>query len=351
MERELIDLYRIEILNKYNKYYNFLASYGEQLDKVEILPNYLKEDYLKDLIEVDTLLNHRDNNHNFVSRFDRYKTLFKSLKPCSLNSIYLKAFCEVEKNESIRNNLLRFRKLENRKNLQYLLADNITGRLVIKKGPNILTLPRKYRSIIDTRFKNGEVLSVDFTSLEPRFCLNLLGKEVKGDLYESLKETLELEVDRSVIKRAIISVLYGAHYTSLKGISENKAKDLFNCIKDYFDFDKLLKESLNVDELGIRRNYFGRPLWNLSETKENILINNYVQSSAVDVSLTYFSDLISQIDLEKYVPLYVLHDAIIFDINKDYKNDFVNIIKKGYNHEKLGHFPLDIDIFNTKSQE
>ena len=92
-------------------------------------------------------------------------------------------------------------------------------------------------------------------------------------------------------------------------------------------------------------------MWNLEEVKENILINNYLQSSAVDIALDYFSRLISEIDEQRIVPLFVLHDAMIFDIDKSYLEEFNNIIKKGYVHEKLGKFPLKTEIFNLKNQD
>ena len=57
-----------------------------------------------------------------------------------------------------------------------------------------------------------------------------------------------------------------------------------------------------------------------------------------------------QIDLQKAVPLFILHDAMIFDLNTEYENEFVNIINKGYDNPKLGHFPLDIDIFNIRKE-
>ena len=346
------DIYKIEILRNYNKYFKLSEEHGYNIDFINTLPSHKKEDYLQDLEFAKAEVSSKDEKFQFIPRLEKYINLLSLLSEAKINSMYYRVYSEIEQNDSILSNLKNFKPLRAyAEKPQYNLNSNVSGRLTINKGPNILTLPRKYRSIIDTRFKSGKVISIDFSSLEPRLCLGLIGKSVKGDLYEKIKEVLNIDVDRSVIKRAVISVLYGAHYSSLQGISLEKSKELFNNIKSYFELDRLLEMSTNIDSVNIRRNFFGRPLWNLDETKENILINNYIQSSAVDLSLTYFSDLVEKIDLSRAVPIYVLHDAMIFDLDINYENDFVNIINQGYNHSKLGYFPLDIDIFNIKNVE
>ena len=92
-----------------------------------------------------------------------------------------------------------------------------------------------------------------------------------------------------------------------------------------------------------RNNFFGRPIWNINETKENKLINNYIQSTAVDIALSYFSELSDVIDLELCKPIFIIHDALVLDVHNDYKNEFVHIVNKGYNCSQLGYFPLEIE--------
>ena len=142
-------------------------------------------------------------------------------------------------------------------------------------------------------------------------------------------------------------MLYGAGYESLRNIASSKAKIILETIKEYFKINKILQISKNIDELGIRRNYFGRPIWNLKEQKENILINNYIQSSAVDVALTYFSDLVKKIDLDKAVPNFIIHDAIVFDVESSYLNEFNDIINIKYKFKDLGFFPITTEEFNV----
>jgi DNA polymerase I-like protein with 3'-5' exonuclease and polymerase domains len=351
MNRDLYRLYNVDILTPYNKYFKFSVESDFNIDFKSMLPDYILDKYNSDVLAADLKVSELDSTYNFADLYCKHTNLMTKLQSCNINKMHYKAYNEIEKNESVKSTLRSFKPSFNKVDLpNYNLNSNVTGRLTISSGPNILTLPRKYRSIINTRFSNGKIVSVDFSSLEPRVCLSLVKKHIEGDLYEKIKEALDINVDRSVIKRAIISVLYGAHFSSLKGISSEKAERLFNSIKEFFMLDKILEMACNVDENGLRKNFFGRPLWNIKEEKEHILINNYIQSTAVDLSLTYFSDLTNQIDLQKAVPLFILHDAMIFDLNAEYENEFVNITNKGYDNPKLGHFPLDIDIFNIRKE-
>lgn len=346
------DFYKTGCLKRYSKYFAFLENFSRSYDIEEVLPENVSIAYRKSRVELIEKVRLLDSECDYIEKAKRHILLFDILKSAKINLIAHKAFLEVEQNLSIKHTLTSFRPISGyTKKIHYSTTNNVTGRLIVETGPNILTLPKKNRSIITSRFKEGKILSVDFSSLEPRLCLKLVGKDADIDIYEHINSILELNLDRNIIKRAIISVLYGAHYTSLKEISQVKAKVLFDCIRDFFELEKILKISKNVDEYGIRRNYEGRPLWNLEEVKENILINNYLQSSAVDIALDYFSRLITEIDEQRIVPLFVLHDAMIFDIDKSYLEEFNNIIKKGYVHEKLGKFPLKTEIFNLKNQD
>jgi len=345
-------IYKTNILNKYNKFYSFLDSIDENYDFRLLLPDYLHQEYEESMVLFNDRVQHLDSNVMFLTNIEKYKKLFNLLQPAKINLALYKIFLNKEKNESLKKSLKSFKPLNfYTQNILYSLTNNVTGRLVVKSGPSILTLPARYRSILETRFNQGNIVSIDFSSLEPRFCLKLLDKDTKEDLYEDFNKKLDLNLDRSIIKRAIISVLYGAHHSSLKEISASKSKLIFESIREYFELDKLLKYSSNIDSFGIRRNYAGRPLWNLEVKKENILINNYIQSSAVDIALNYFYDLLENINLKKAIPLFVLHDAMIFDLSSDYIEEFSNIIRLGYDHKKLGNFPIKSEIFNLKHKE
>lgn len=342
-------IYRRENLKKYNKYFSFLEKTNENYNLVETLPDHVAHEYFKDEEVLLKEISEIDNEYSFIERIKSYETLNKSLSNAKIDLFAYKIFYNKEENSTTKSTLKSFKPFQGlSSNITYNFCGNVTGRLVVKKGPRILTLPKKYRSLIESSFIGGKIISADFSSLEPRLCLKLTGKDTSSDLYEEINSILNLNLNRSVIKKAIISVLYGSHFSSLEEISRKKAEILFNCIKEYFKLGKILEISKNIDNHGIRRNYLGRPLWNLEEKRENILINNYVQSSAVDISLTYFTHLINKVDCLKAKPLFILHDAIIFDVSKEYESCFKEIISQGYSHEKLGMFPLKTEIFNSK---
>jgi DNA polymerase I-like protein with 3'-5' exonuclease and polymerase domains len=95
-------------------------------------------------------------------------------------------------------------------------------------------------------------------------------------------------------------------------------------------------------ESGCRRNFYGRPIWNINELQENKLINNYIQSTAVDTALLYFSELCDILNLDSCKPVFIIHDALIVDVKNDYVEELTKIINLGYNCPQLGNFPLEI---------
>jgi hypothetical protein len=66
-------------------------------------------------------------------------------------------------------------------------------------------------------------------------------------------------------------------------------------------------------------NGYGRPIW-CEDTKPYALLNYYVQSTAVDVALSGFRNIINrlkQYDLMSMIrPVFILHDGIFFDIHE-----------------------------------
>ena len=339
-------LFNIKNLNRYDKYFLFTNLTKEKVDILEILPLSAKKEFLKEFDKSLKTLCQRDTEH-YVDKLKKYNVLFRSFENIVIDKLAIKSYLEVEKNETIKSCLRTFK---NNKKLKYDIYKTTTGRLVISSGPQVLLLPAKNRSIIKSKFKNGKILSVDFSSLEPRVCLKLSGKEVKSDIYAEISNMLTFNADRSVIKRATISLLYGASYKSLLNlnISEERAKELYNIIVEYFGFDRLLPAASYVNEVGLRKNFFGRPINNIGEEKKNVLLNNYVQSTAVDISMMYFSILVQKVNKNNCRPLFVLHDAIVFDVKNDYIEEFFKITNEGYSDHKLGYFPLKVEEFSKK---
>lgn len=340
-------IYNIEYKEKFKNYIDFFKELDENYDEKEIFPSHTYEEFLDNKNEIELHISKIDT-YRYKDILKQYDYLFNAIKKSKINIIAYKALCSVEKNSTILSTLKGFKPVQGyAEKCKYNNASNISGRIIVEKGPNILTLPKRCRTIFESRFKEGSLISLDFSNLEPRLCLKITNCEEPSDIYNDIIGLLDFDIDRSVIKRAVISVLYGAGYESLRNISASKAKTIFETVKEYFKIDEVLQISKNIDNLGIRRNYFGRPIWNLEEKRENILINNYIQSSAVDVSLTYFSDLVKRLDLNKAVPNFIIHDAIVFDVESSYLNEFNDIINNKYEFKDLGFFPIATEKFNA----
>ena len=337
--------YNIEVYENFKKYVKFFKEIEQNFDIEEILPDHKIESWKEEYTRKCEKLTNLDQN-KYLSLSKSHDFLFDNLKPSFINKVLLKLFLEKESNETIVKNLKTF--YPNRKgiakHIEYDRNNNVSGRLVVKKGPSILTLPSRCRSIISSRFDNGEILSADFISLEPRVCLKMSNKKEVNDIYEDIRQKMSFEIDRSVAKRSTISVLYGKRY--IDGFSKERSDEIYNTIHEYFNLDKVLEKSKNIDSFSIRRNIMGKPIWNLQEERPHLLINNYIQSSAVDISLTYFSSILKSLDLKKAVPIFIVHDSIVFDIEKDYKEEFKKVVSKGYYNDNLGYFPLKIETFN-----
>jgi hypothetical protein len=341
---ELYRLYKVENISKWTKYVS-MFDLKKFYDIEKVLPDHALIEYNNDVASADLELKEKDKSLNYIEKFKSNQLIFKSLEKAKINLISYRVFKELEKNETILSNLISFKPTKGFcEKAIYKQTATITGRLTDYTGsPKILTLPARCRKIFESRWqRDGELLYVDFKNLEPRVIRKINGKSASKDIYEEISDSLEFEVDRVIIKRGIISTLYGAS-SQINGLSKDRSEAVLKATKNYFDLNSILEKASMVNDIGCRNNYFGRPIWNIEETKENKLINNYVQSTAVDIALAYFSELCEKINLELCKPIFIIHDALILDVHNDYINDIMNILSKGYNCEKLGHFPVEIE--------
>jgi ribosomal protein S13 len=309
----------------------------------QILPCHVEKNYNVDREETQKQLSIRDVK-NYSDKVKKYYELFSLLEPSKINVLYYKSILNLETNETILNNLKSFKPNKGySKAPKYDIFNTITGRAVnTGEYSKILTLPSRCRNIFESRWgKNGKIVNIDFKTLEPRLARKFNKKSTSNDLYKELSDILEYNVDRSIIKKAVISILYGSS-TQLKELSEERSNKVLNKIKDYFEIEKLIKIADNLSEHGYRENYFGRPIHNLNETNNNKIINNYIQSSAVDIALTYFYELSSSVNKDLCKPLFIIHDAIVFDVHMEYFEELNKKVKLGYNCPELGYFPLEI---------
>lgn len=338
-------LFKIKELDKWNLFFNMFKNNSSLNNVQDILPDHYYEEYINSLEKAESDLKSLDEKLNYLEQFEENQDIFKNLFPAKINGISFKVFKELEKNETILSGLEKFKPTKGfARKIEYNQIATISGRLTTtKSSPNILTLPSRCRKIFESRWQQeGELLYVDFKNLEPRVIRKINGKEASEDIYLEIANMLDFEVDRVIIKRGIISTLYGATST-ISGLSKERSDAVLEATKSYFDLSSITKKASYVHDIGCRSNFFGRPIWNIEEDQENKIVNNFVQSTAVDVALSYFSKLCNKINLEMCKPIFIIHDALVLDVHKKYIDDCKEIISSGYNCKKLGYFPVDID--------
>ena len=218
-----------------------------------------------------------------------------------------------------------------------------TGRLTVREGPRILTLHKDHRRILSSRYDGGRMMQVDFVSLEPRVLRLLANGSAPKDIYSDVAERIGGGATRRQVKLATLKMLYGS---SRAGITEEVGQISLKSIRqieEYFGLPSLRsKLSSDLARSGSIKSYWGRPLREANES--HLLISHYTQSTAVDVSLCGFGDLIDVIQSEDLdvVPCYVLHDALLLDVHPDAMGHLGEIVDRGIEIDGLGHFGISL---------
>lgn len=205
----------------------------------------------------------------------------------------------------------------------YSQTSTVSGRLIVESGPRILTLPRKYRDVIVSRFKGGKIVSIDFSSLEPRLILVAQGRPAPEDIYAEVCDSVfGGSLTRLQAKAVIISLLYGASEATISrasGLKNGELKAAIEGVSSFFGLDAFHERLLEEAKLtGSIRNYFGRPL-TIGDRRN--LGNLYAQSSAVDYALLGFSGAIEMIRERQLdiIPLFNIHDDLLLDVHPDHE--------------------------------
>lgn len=209
------------------------------------------------------------------------------------------------------------------KNVEYSLLGTVSGRLTTKSGPKILLLNKELKDLIKSRYKNGKIVNFDFVSLEPILALYFAGKAISGDVYDNINEkALGGKYSRDVAKKACLSILYGAGHEKLAeeiGLSGSETASLLKTVKEYFDINTKTRElSKEYKKNGYIKNCFGRVIW-AEDGLGYKLYNNFIQSSAVDVALLGFSNIVKNID-DKIKPIFIIHDNLMLDFPPEMAN-------------------------------
>ena len=224
-----------------------------------------------------------------------------------------------------------------------------TGRLTIKGGPQILTLNKEFRSIFSSSKAGGRLFEIDFVSLEPRVALNFAGVHASNDVYLSFLQDSNISVSRDTAKLAVLCSLYGAGNRRLDSLLQKEdtnvlGSQLVKAVSKYFKLPSLKRFLSNQARDGMIQNYFGRPI-EVDSVRESILVNNYLQSTAADVAIAGFNSFVKKF-AKKCKPLFIIHDALIIDVDKEHLDEIQRYVYNGYDMPTLGNFPLKIKEFN-----
>jgi len=226
-----------------------------------------------------------------------------------------------------------------------------TGRIVTESGPQLLTTQKEIRGFLKSRYKGGKIIQFDFISLEPRVALSSAGNNSQKDIYEMFNENyFSNSLERSQIKKLVLCALYGAGVRTLKKILPPGIKpfEAVNHIKNSMNFNDIVSvKKQELEKKSFISNIFGRSIIPSSD-RDSIIFNNWVQSSAVDVSLIGFQNLIEELRSENlnFEPIFLIHDALIIDASPDMikkieKESQISIFIK-----ELGHFPLSVEYLS-----
>lgn len=249
---------------------------------------------------------------------------------------------------------------------QYNRTESVTGRLKVKKGPDILHLRYNDRAIIKSRFGNqGSIISLDYKSLEPRILLAMQMKDnqvqqqlIPEDVYAKFMNDYAIkDINRDQIKNSVIKLLYGANEKKIA--KELKSNDLVETICEYFgiyETRKCLYKQYKQNGGKYIENYYGRPMF-CEGAAPYVLLNYYIQSTAVDVSLMGFSRMAKYIKKigqhKQIIPIFILHDALILDVHKDayqYVNNLMHIGSKNIPKFRDVKFYLTENIYEQSKR-
>jgi len=256
-------------------------------------------------------------NEVYLSSYIEQKNFLRQLATPSFCSKKIKILSNSIEHENTRKRVQVIK--DSKQKTQYSMSGTVTGRLVVTKGPNILTLPSTVRGCIESAYPSGKVLQIDLTAAEPFLALLRAGKEPPADIYSHISDqVLEGKVSRSDAKLVTLSALYGQSSSNLskKLPSSINARDVISRTKEYFESKRLASELSHANRSGKFRNILGRPIF-VEDARDSLLISYYLQSSIAECSILLFSDFYRKFKTVM-TPYYVIHDALIFDAEKEF---------------------------------
>lgn len=332
--------------NRFKKPFSYIGTSKEKIPWHLVLPKDIYKHQIIDCVR-KYIKFFKETNLNYYNEFYKpIESIFDNIKPACIDVKKFYSYLQDQNDLTDKSHLKTFAPYgEFAESAKYTRLHSKTGRLSHINGPSILHLQKKYRDIIVSRFGDeGKIYYLDYSSLEPRVLLALNNKfNCPQDIYSTILNDLNINIDRSVIKTIILSRIYGSSDQVITNKIQDQVKypqDLIDLIDEYFCIDQfkenLLSEFIKNDCKSIN-NFYGKPIW-CTDGDQYKLLNYYIQSTSVDVAMLGFLKIIKKIIklnlLDKIVPIFLIHDAIVFDIHNEYQGLVEKMCTLGSNNIK-----------------
>lgn len=299
---------------------------GDQVDSVDVpwrqfMPEDAYRDFWKNSVhKVARVLDGLPTRY-FQEVWCPTEEVFRRLRPVRVDTDHLDEYFYNEPSESQRKAVRSFSPAGVDRTVgppKYNRFGTRTGRLTVLEGPQILTIKKSYKCMLESVYREGVVVSMDFVGLEARVAFLEADPTMdEVDVYEFINTRyFRGGLPRDVIKQAVLCELFGmgAPGLALKlGVDVSRAQKFMARLRELFKTEELLARLKHqfVQE-GFIRNRFGR---RVVVPEMRLLLNSYVQSTGVDVALLGFKALTDM--LAEYLPdvrpLMVLHDDLMVD--------------------------------------
>ena len=298
------------------------------------MPRKAYKDYFQRIQNAIRLNVASDQYEYFENRITRQQKLISSLQPAHIDEkIFARRYADpATVNKSVLTSFAPMKGVTRK--VGYNLTGTSTGRLTISEGPQILTLKAEMRDILTSRYEGGKIMQFDYVSLEPRVALILSGQDPVKDIYTDLcDKVLDSQHGRQTAKLLTIATLYGMGVRRVKeliGVSKHTAYEVLKKLEIFFGVSEVKAHLEEEAKSGFIKNHFGRNI-RVRNDASHVLYNNYIQSSAMDAALEGFYQIVQGVEKEdhKCVPLFLLHDAIIFDCHPECFDKLEDIMAPG----------------------
>ncbi len=319
-----------------------------------ILPRSLYKQNLGTIINALKQLYDAFSDSGYMETCFRTEAFLGLLERVPVNSEKLSMHLENENSPTVKSTLRSFSPSADGlcKPVSYDHYSTSTGRMTVKSGPRILTLPARCRDILESKDPEKILIQVDFISLEPRvaLCVRGLGDN-SADIYDLISKNLfSGKFTRSQMKIAVLCALYGVSAKKLsKIIPGNDSHTVIREVKKYFGvFEKTATLKALIEKNGFLQNAFGRPLF-FDDNDDHLLFSHFIQSTAASAAVLGFIGLnseMSNVDIN-FKQFFVIHDACIVEIKKSDIAQVEKICSSGIKIEGLGVFPLSVKVLDA----